>query len=92
MVSFMRSLLIAALLLCGCHKDCVPVLLTVKNPGVNVMVVHRTGAPTDLGTGPLNRVSGVCVGDAIKLTDGQRVYEELLAYGEPMEEKVIALK
>jgi hypothetical protein len=96
MVSSMRSLVIAGLLLCGCHKDtqqsCIPVLLTVKNEGVKIAVKHQTGGPIDFGTGPLTRATGVCLGDTVQLTDGQRFYEESIQFGEPHEERVIALK
>jgi hypothetical protein len=92
----MRPLLIAALALCGCRKgndkDCIPVLLTVKNAGVQVTVKHGTAAPVDMGTAPLARASGVCAGDTVVLADGQRVYEESIQFAEPMEEKVIAFR
>jgi hypothetical protein len=90
----MRSLLVAGLLLCGCHKDkdCVPVQLTVRTSGVKVTVKHPNGATAELGTGPLTRASGACLGDIVHLSDAQRTYEESIQFGEPMEEKVIALK
>ena len=86
--------LIAALSLCACHRhpDCVPVVLTVRSTPEARVTLVKSGVPAELGTTPLSKANGACVGDTVRLTTGSSAYEESIQFGQIGEEKVIEKK